>query len=97
MPTALLEAIAARTPIAFFKGGGGLIDLAELNDHHGPFAVTAAMDDCAGLAKGIEEMLLRPEMAEVFADRAFAVGRKVFNVDAIGAQLLNLYEKVMSR
>lgn len=96
MPTALLEAIAARTPVAFFRGEGGLVDLAKLNRLRGPFAVTAEMDDCSGLAAGIVDIIRNPQVAQSLVECAYEVGRSTFDVDVIAGQLLELYGKVVS-
>lgn len=58
MPTAMLEAMAAGVPVAFWKGEGGLVDLAELNETEGPFGVVAEQGDEENLAKGICEILV---------------------------------------
>lgn len=94
LPTALLEAMAVRTPIAFMEGEGGLIDLAELNRTEGPIAVVLPKGDEQGLADGIVRLLDHPEEAHALAERAFAVGCRHFSVESVASKLMAIYRKV---
>lgn len=95
MPTALLEAMAAKTPIAFMEGEGGLIDLAELNRTEGPIGVVAPKGDEAALADGILCLLDHPEEARAMAERAFEVGMRHFSVESVAAKLMSVYQEVL--
>lgn len=95
MPTALLEAMAAKTPIAFMEGEGGLIDLAELNRTEGPIGVVAPKGDEAALADGILRLLDHPEEARAMAERAFEVGMRHFSVESVAAKLMSVYQEVL--
>ena len=91
MPTALLEAMAAKTPIAFMRGKGGLVDLDELNRDEGPFAAVVDADDVPGMARDVVWLLGHPDEARARAERAFAVGARHFDVGAVAAQLVAVY------
>ena len=95
LPTALLEAMAAKTPIAFMEGEGGLIDLAELNRTEGPIGVVAPKGDEAALADGILRLLDHPEEARAMAERAFEVGMRHFSVESVVAKLMSVYREVL--
>lgn len=81
MPTALLEAIAVRTPVAFMKVPGGLTDIAEMSEREGPFAVTVPYEDTESLTAGIVRLLGDGDLRRRFADRAFEVCRRTLSVD----------------
>lgn len=97
MPTALLEAMAAKTPIAFMEGEGGLIDLAQMNLKEGPFGVVAPAGDELSLIDGICGLLSDLEKAAEYAERAFNVGRRNFDLDCVRLQLQNVYNSVCGR
>lgn len=97
MPTALLEAMAVKTPIAFMRGKGGLVDLDELNEREGPFAVIADSEDYDGLAQGIVGMFQNTSMARRLAQRAFEVGIRHFTIERTCDQLISVYRSVSTR
>lgn len=87
MPTAMLEAMASGIPVAFWKGEGGLVDLAELNEKEGPFGVVAEQGDETDLVNGI---------CAVFADEIFrycgsAVIKRHFELKQVCCKLKVLY------
>ena len=95
LPTALLEAMSAKVPIAFLKGEGGLEDLAEMNEREGPIAVVA--DDKDALVSGIEGILGNSPVSSTMAERAFEVGKRHFDVQAVALKLEKFYCEVMSK
>ena len=97
MPTALLEAMSQKVPVAFWKGEGGLDDLAELNAKEGPIAIVREQDDEAGLASAIVAALKSPETLRENANRAFEVCRKIFDVESIAQQTVAFYRKVCAK
>ena len=96
MPTALLEAVRAKVPIAFMEGGGGLRDLARLNAAEGPLAVVAPQGDEAALAQGVLELLARPEEAKARAERAYEAARKRYSIELAAEALEGLYRLVIA-
>lgn len=96
LPTALLEAMATKTPIAFMEGEGGLIDLAELNRAEGPIGVVVPKGDEAALANGILHLLDHPEEARAMSERAFEVGMRHFSVESVAAKLMDVYREVLN-
>lgn len=97
MPTALLEAMSAKTPIAFMRGKGGLVDLDELNNSEGPFAVVVDADDVEGLTREIGQLLEHPDEAKRRAAHAFDVGARHFNVEDVKPQLVEIYRRLLSQ
>ena len=94
MPGALLEAMSVKTPVAFMEGEGGLQDLAEMNRTEGPFAVVVPPGDEAAMVDGICALLNDPPQAEAYANRAFEVGRRHFELSVVVSQLAEVYRKV---
>lgn len=94
MPTALLEAISQKVPIAFWNGLGGLSDLARLNAERGPIGVVAELGDVDGLVGGICAILDNPDSAKANAECAFNVGRQTFNIEDVKMQTVAFYQKV---
>ena len=92
LPTSLLECMAMKTPMAFLRGGGGLIDMAQLNEREGVFAVTAAYDEWERLAEGIVELIHDPKKARDYAKRAYEISKKYFAVNHVVDQWINLYK-----
>lgn len=82
MPTALLEAIASRTPVAFMKVPGGLTDIAEMSEQEGPFAVVAPYEDTEALTAGIVGLLGDGDLRRRFADRALEACQRTLSVEA---------------
>lgn len=90
MPTALLEAMAVKTPIAFMRGKGGLVDLDEFDKSEGPIAAVADAGDVDGLADKIYALLNNSPQAQANAERAFACGARHFDVAKIADQLARI-------
>lgn len=95
MPGALLEAMSVKTPVAFWKGEGGLGDLVEMQEAEGPFAVVAEQGDEKSLIDGICQLLLDRDRARQYADRAFEVGKRHFDISIVVTQLHDVYVKVL--
>lgn len=95
LPTTLLEAMSQKTPIAFLRGKGGLEDLDELNRAEGPIAAVA--DTVAELTDGIVANLDNPAAMQEMAERAFEVGKRNFDVQAVALKLEKFYCEVMSK
>lgn len=93
LPTTLLEAISKKTPIAFLRGKGGLEDLNELNCAEGPIAVVA--DTVEELANDIVAKLDNPADMKAMAERAFEVGKRHFDIQAVALKLEKFYGGVM--
>lgn len=87
MPTAMLEAMASGVPVAFWKGEGGLVDLAELNEKEGPFGVVAEQGDESGLVSGIVNGLSSSK-----GERGSAIVSCHFTLENVSKQLLEVYE-----
>ena len=95
MPGALLEAMSVKTPVAFMEGEGGLQDLAEMNRTEGPFAVVVQQGDEAAMVEGICALLKNPLKSEEYANRAFEVGQRHFDLAVVVGQLHNVYKSVL--
>lgn len=95
MPTSLLEAMSVKTPIVFMVGEGGLHDLAEMNRTEGPFAVVVSPGDEGAMVEGICALLKDPAKAEAYANRAFEVGQRHFDLPVVARQLKEVYEKCL--
>lgn len=95
MPTALLEAVRAKVPIAFMEGKGGQVDLARLNETEGPFAMVVPQGDETGLAQGILQLLAQPEEAKARAERAYKAARKRYSIELAAEALEDLYRRVI--
>ena len=92
MPTALLEAMSQSTPIAFLKGEGGLVDLAEMDEKYGGIAVVA--ESPSELASGIVKCLSNKEACERMAGRALDVVKKHFSLEVNASKLLDAYNHI---
>lgn len=97
MPGALLEAMSVKTPVAFMEGEGGLRDLAEMNRSEGPFAVVVQQGDEAAMVDGISALLKDPVKAEEYANRAFEIGSRHFDLPIVARQLHDVYAEVMNQ
>lgn len=95
MPGALLEAMSVKTPVAFMAGEGGLQDLAEMNRTEGPFAVVVSPGDEGAMVEGICDLLANPEKMTEYAERAFDVGRRHFDLSVVARQLHEVYTDVL--
>lgn len=93
LPTALLEAMAAKVPVAFLKGGGGLEDLVSYNESEGPIAAIGnGVDD---LVSKIVELLGDASRAAINSRNAYEVCRRHFGVDSVCRQLMDVYREVL--
>ncbi len=96
LPTTLLEAMNVETPIAFMRGRGGLVDLAELNAYSNtPFALIADKDDEDGMAEQIATLIEHPQQAQEMTQCAKQILRKYFTVDAVAHQLSSIYQSLL--
>ena len=95
MPTALLEAMSQSTPIAFLKGDGGLVDLAEMNEKYGGIAVVA--ESPSELASGIVKCLSDKEACERMAERALDVVKKHFSLEVNAYKLRDAYNQILGK
>lgn len=95
LPTALLESMAVKTPIAMMKGEGGLLDLVEIDEVGDPIAAIAEKDDIDGLANKIIELLKNPDKAQKQAERAYEVGKQFFDIDIVSEQMCNIYKRIL--
>lgn len=95
LPTSLLECMALKTPIAFLEGEGGLQDLTQYNKTEGPIGVTAAPGNIEEFADKITLLIQNPTMAREYAERAYVVGKKYFDIESIADKLAKLYTKVV--
>ena len=93
MPTALLEAMSQSTPIAFLKGEGGLVDLAEMDEKYGGIAVVA--ESPSELASGIVKCLDDKETCGRMAERALDVVKKHFSLEVNALKLLDAYNNIV--
>ena len=96
MPTALLEAVRAKVPIAFMEGKGGQVDLMRLNAAEGPLAMVASQGDEAALARGIVDTLADPEAAKARAERAYEAAKKRYSIELAAEALEALYRRVVA-
>ena len=94
MPTAVLEAMAAKVPVAMMAGGGGLEDIAELHKELGPICIISPMKDIDAMAQGILQLLMDPSYAANIAEKAHVVGREQFNINKISHRLHSIYESL---
>lgn len=95
MPTALLEAMCADVPVAFMKGEGGLIDLAEMNNSESPYAIVVDKDDVSGMVAQICQLLSNDEMAKRLIRNSREVLREYFSADSVAVQLCEIYGSLM--
>lgn len=92
MPTALLEAMSQSTPIAFLKGEGGLVDLAEMDERYVGIAVIA--ESPSELASGIVKCLNDKETCRCMAKRALDVVKKHFSLEVNAFKLFDAYNRI---
>ena len=95
MPTAVLEAMSAGVPVAFWRGRGGLIDL-EMINQESRFGYCVEGDDVDGLAKCVDR-LVRNISGEydTFSHMAKCICLKRFSLDVITKQLISFYRSVL--
>ena len=95
LPTSLLECMAIKTPIAFLEGAGGLQDLVQYNKMEGPIGVTAVPGNIEEFANKITKLIQDPVMARQYAERAYVVGKKYFDIESVADKLVQLYIKIL--
>ena len=95
LPTSLLECMAARTPFAFLEGAGGLKDMAEFNETEGPFAIYGTHDNIDKFINDIINLLNNECKAKEYAEKAYQVGKRYFDIDVIVRELASLYNRVV--
>ena len=94
LPTTLLEAIAVKTPIAFLRGGGGLLDFAGMYETHGPIGIVADAGDVKTLSDKIRSMLSDTGYRRRISENAWNVGARFFDVGRVVEKLIGVYERV---
>lgn len=94
LPTAILESMAMKTPVAMMKGDGGLRDLAYINEQEGPIAIMTEQDDTDGLAEGIISLLRNPERAKAMTENAYRTGKQHFDIEKTTDRLIEIYRQV---
>ena len=95
LPTSLLECMVSKTPFAFLEGDGGLKDIAELNEKEGPFAICGTLDNPDKFIDDIIDLLNNGSKAKEYAERAYQVGKRYFDINVIVGKLASLYKKVV--
>ena len=95
LPTSLLECMVSKTPFAFLEGDGGLKDIVELNEKEGPFAICGTLDNPDKFINDIIDLLNNECKAKEYAEKAYQVGRKYFDIEVIAGKLASLYKKVI--
>jgi glycosyltransferase involved in cell wall biosynthesis len=95
LPTALLEAMASKVPVAFWDGEGGLGDLKAFHEAEGPVAVVVKQGDEAALVNGMYELISDSERAKAYAERAFAVGLRHFDINYVASELVAVYSDLL--
>ena len=91
LPTAALEALAAGVPVAFWRGGGGLQDLARLNEEEGPIGLVCDQGDEAGLAHGIANVLAGKLAFP--REKIAALVRRKYSVETVARDLIDVYRQ----
>ena len=95
LPTSILECMVSKTPFAFLEGDGGLKDIAELNEKEGPFAICGTLDNPDKFIDDIIDLLNNGSKAKEYAERAYQVGKRYFDINVIVGKLASLYKKVV--
>lgn len=91
MPTALLEAMAAKVPIAFMEANGGLRDLADLHKHEGPIGIVVKDNDVNEMINKISTIISNKKLIKKYTDNAFEIGKKHFDINNITLKLRDVY------
>lgn len=94
LPTALLEAMASKTPFAMMEGMGGLRDIATINRKEGPIGIVVPKGEEERMAREICGLLADKNARETMAERAYAVGKKHFDVENVCGKIYDIYKKV---
>lgn len=97
LPTALLEAMAARVPVAFMETNGGMIDLARLQRTEGPWGIMVPRDDENGMIKAIVELLKAPDLQKKLTEQAVLIIQKHFSIEQIAIQLKSVYQEALTK
>ena len=90
LPTALLEAIASKTPVAFMETNGGMKDIAEIHRTEGPIGICVDAGECEKIAQMIIEML-NQKTGAALAERAYTVCKKHFSMPVVIEKLQKVY------
>lgn len=96
LPTALLEAMAARVPVAFMETNGGMIDLARLQRTEGPWGIMVSRDDERGMIKAIIELLKDQNLQNKLTEQAVLIIQKHFSIEQIASQLKHVYQEALT-
>lgn len=94
MPTSVLEAMAARVPVAMWTGEGGLTDLAEMERTEGPALLMAEQGDEVDLAERIRAIWADKDGNGRLVASAQALCRRYFSLDTVATQLEKVYHTV---
>lgn len=95
MPTPVLEAFVAKTPVAMFEGKGGLVDIASLSSPTRPIVALAPFGDEARMVANIVDILDDDSFASALAENSYLVGRQNFGLDNVISQLYSIYSSVL--
>lgn len=95
LPTSLLECMAMKVPFAFIEGNGGLKDIAEFNKTEGKFAIYSPLEKKEELVNEILEIIYNPIKSKKYAERAYIIANKYFNINHITSQLYNMYKDLI--
>ena len=97
LPTALLEAMASKTPFAMMEGMGGLKDIATINSKEGPIGIVVPKGEVDKMAREICALLADKDRQEAIAEKAYTVGKKHFDVENVCVKIYNIYKKVCAQ
>lgn len=96
MPTAALEAMSEGVPIAFMRGKGGLIDLAEYNrGERGPIGVDVTEGDEESLISGIVRLLTDSDYYSECSANAKSLCLTEFSLSRTVDRLQRVYHEVV--
>ena len=94
LPTTLLEAFAARTPVAGFIPRGGTTEILRLCKS--PPGVFLRQRSPEALAKAVNDLLNNPRQARAMAGRGLEVVREHFNMRKIAARVVDIYRSLVA-
>ena len=94
LPTTLLEVFALRTPVAGFVPKGGTSEILELCKS--PPGVFLQQRSPQPLASAVNDLLNDPLRADAMTEEGFRVVREHFNMHAIAAQVMGIYDASLS-
>lgn len=96
LPTALLEAMANKIPVAFMETNGGMKDIAEIHRTEGPIGICVDAGECEKMAQMIIEML-NQKTGAALAERAYTVCKKHFSMPVVIEKLQKVYIETVNR